>query len=255
MYDCFVYHYCLKFLHASCWVELEDHSGIVECWNKLIVYEQIKLYRLPFISGCLSIISSSANRSIFAWEWNASAVMTSLCDSQIMTYIVFPRLVTAIWYDIVTGQWPATSKEDNDDNDQVDNLVCEVLYVNWVDCVMGSWQYFGQLTEHCSQGRMMSSAYMMSRKNEQRLMSSSEQWYNRVDVMGREDEQLWCVRDFLCDTRILYCKSNFVLLLRLGYLKPFLAGSKKTRQGPGLRVGALCISRCWFRLTVVAGPK
>ena len=51
------------------------------------------------------------------------------------------------------------------------------------------------------------------------------------------------------------CKSKLVLLLRLGYLKPFLAGSKKTKQGPGWRVGALCISRCWFYLTVVAGPK
>ena len=51
------------------------------------------------------------------------------------------------------------------------------------------------------------------------------------------------------------CKSKLVLLLRLGYLKPFLAGYKKTRQGPGSRVGALCISRCWFCLTIVAGPK
>ena len=84
----------------------------------------------------------------------------------------------------------------------------------------------------------------MSRKDEQRLMSSSEQWYSRAVVMSREDEQLGCVRDFLCDTRILYCKSKLVLLLRLGYLSHFLAGSKKTRQGPGLRVGALCISRC-----------
>ena len=46
------------------------------------------------------------------------------------------------------------------------------------------------------------------------------------------------------NTSILYCKSKLVLLLRLGYPKPFLAGSKKTRQGPIWRVGALCISRC-----------
>ena len=51
------------------------------------------------------------------------------------------------------------------------------------------------------------------------------------------------------------CKSKLVLLLRLGYLKPFLAGSKKTRQGPRWRVGALSISRYWFYLTVVAEPK
>ena len=98
-------------------------------------------------------------------------------------------------------------------------------------------------------------AKMMSNIDEQRFMSSSEQWYNRVDVMCREDEQLWCNRDFLCDTSILYCKSKLVLLLRLGYLKPFLAGSKKTRQGPRCRVGALCISRYWFCLMVVAEPK
>ena len=69
------------------------------------------------------------------------------------------------------------------------------------------------------------------------------------------DEQLWSDRYFLCDTSILYCKNKLVFLLRLGYLKPFLAGSKKTRQGPGCRVGALCISRCWFCLTIVAEPK
>ena len=51
------------------------------------------------------------------------------------------------------------------------------------------------------------------------------------------------------------CKCKLVLLLRLGYLKLFLAGPKKTRQGPGWRVDSLCISRCWFYLTVVAGPK
>ena len=71
------------------------------------------------------------------------------------------------------------------------------------------------------------------------LTSSRTYWRNRwVDV-----------------TVSFNCKSKLVLLLRLGYLKPFLAGSKKTRQGPGWRVGALCISRCWFHLTVVAGPK
>ena len=72
-----------------------------------------------------------------------------------------------------------------------------------------------------------------------------EQCYSRIDVMSSVDG----------NTSILYCKSKLVLLLRLGYLKPFLAGCKKTRQAPGCRVGALHISRCWFYLTVVAGPK
>ena len=49
--------------------------------------------------------------------------------------------------------------------------------------------------------------------------------------------------------------ASWVLHLRIGLLKFFLAGSKKTRQGPGWRVGALGISRCWFYLTVVAVPK
>ena len=71
------------------------------------------------------------------------------------------------------------------------------------------------------------------------LTSSRIDWRNRwVDVIVSFD-----------------CKCKLVLLLRLGYLKPFLAGSKKTRQGPRCRVGALCISRCWFYLTVVAEPK
>ena len=100
-------------------------------------------------------------------------------------------------------------------------------------------------------------ALMMMLKHSWRTEFDDQCWadWQTVDVMGREDEQLWCDRDFLCDTSILYCKSKLVLLLRLGYLKPFLAGSKKTRQGPGCRAGALHISRCWFSLTVVAEPK
>ena len=62
--------------------------------------------------------------------------------------------------------------------------------------------------------------------------------------------------DWWVDVTVSFnCKCKLVLLLRLGYLKPFLAGSKKTRQGPGCRVGALCISKCWFCLTVVVEPK
>ena len=57
------------------------------------------------------------------------------------------------------------------------------------------------------------------------------------------------------ETANFNCKCKLVLHLRLEYLKPFLAGSKKTRQGPGWRVGALYISRCWFYLTVVSVPK
>ena len=76
-----------------------------------------------------------------------------------------------------------------------------------------------------------------------------------------DDQQYWPATEQIeetddVDVTVSFnCKSKLVLLLRLGYLKPFLTGSKKTRQGPECRVGALCISRCWFYLTVVAGPK
>ena len=76
-----------------------------------------------------------------------------------------------------------------------------------------------------------------------------------------DDQQYWPATEQIEETddvdvtMSFNCKSKLVLLLRLGYLKPFLVGSKKTRQGPGCKVGALCISRCWFYLTVLAGPK
>ena len=76
----------------------------------------------------------------------------------------------------------------------------------------------------------------------QRLINSRSDWRDR-----------WCWRDTV--TVSFNCNCKLVLLLRLGYLKPFLAGSKKTRQGPGCRVGALYINRCWFCLTVVAEPN
>ena len=74
---------------------------------------------------------------------------------------------------------------------------------------------------------------------------------NRIDWRDR-----WCWCDWWDDVTVSFnCKCKLILHMRLGYLKPFLAGSKKIRQGPGWRVGALCISRCWFYLMVVAGPK
>ena len=76
---------------------------------------------------------------------------------------------------------------------------------------------------------------------------------------GWWDEQrrwaAWMYQRVLVWHKYTVCKSKLVLLLRLGYLSHFLAGPKRTRQGPGLRAGALFISRCWFRLTVVAGQN
>ena len=79
----------------------------------------------------------------------------------------------------------------------------------------------------------------------------------RIETSCWEDADWRDARDKCwCDVTVsLNCKCKLDLHLRLGYLKPFLAGSKKTRQGPVWRVGALCISRCWFYLTIVGSPK
>ena len=97
-------------------------------------------------------------------------------------------------------------------------------------------------------------------------MTSSEEWWSEKTVSSIDDEQMsmswgsWQqikeTSDWWDDVTVSFnLKSKLVLLLRLWYLKPFLAGSKKTRQGPGYRVGALHISRCWFYLTIVTEPK
>ena len=87
--------------------------------------------------------------------------------------------------------------------------------------------------------------------HEQRWAVVQKSWWDEQ----RRWTALICQRSLVGYMNLLYYKSKLDLLLRLGYLKPFLAGSKKTRQGPGCRVGPLCISRCWFYLTVVAEPK
>ena len=125
---------------------------------------------------------------------------------------------------------------------------------------------------------------MTSSKDDEQLTSNSrdeqtlmtwQYWRAGVDEQRRlrsvlqqcwwewwaDDQQYWPAAEQIeetddVDVTVSFnCKSKLVLLLRLWYLKLFLAGSKKTRQDPGCRVGALCISRCWFYLTVVAGPK
>ena len=150
-------------------------------------------------------------------------------------------------------RWTCSRRQDQQPSELDNGDYTTVIYLQqktwWLD---DSWHGNSRLDMWIDKA---SWAVVKWAEIDQRFMSSCEQCYSRIDVMSGEDEQLWCVRDFLCDTRILYCKSKFVLLLRLGYLKPFLAGSKKTRQGPGCRIGALCINRCWFCLTVVAGPK
>ena len=94
--------------------------------------------------------------------------------------------------------------------------------------------------------------------------SHDEQWRGRAAVLMRVLSRWLAVltssrtdwRNRWVDVTVsFHCKCKLVLLLRLGYLKPFLAWSKKTRQGPGCRVGALCISRFWFFLNGCSRTK
>ena len=88
------------------------------------------------------------------------------------------------------------------------------------------------------------------------LMRVMSRWSTVLTNSRTDWRDGWCRCDWWDDVTVSFnCESKLVLLLRLEYLKPFLAGSKKTRQGLGWRVGALCISRCWFYLMVVAVPK
>ena len=133
---------------------------------------------------------------------------------------------------MLTWQWPAglmtwlMSRPMTNSSDQKQALMSSIDEQRW-------WE------EDDQQWRMM----IREEDEQQRLTNNKTDWRDR-----------WCWCDWWNDVTVSFnCKSNLVLLLRLGYLKSFLAGSKKTRQGPGFRVGALCISRCWFHLTVVAG--
>ena len=83
---------------------------------------------------------------------------------------------------------------------------------------------------------------------------NDQQYLWAAEIDEQIDKQRMMSRDRLSNIGI-WLLARRILHLRIGILKPFLVGSKKTRQGPGWRVGALCISRCWFYLTVVADPK
>ena len=92
---------------------------------------------------------------------------------------------------------------------------------------------------------------------------SSPWWLGSIEEQvccSSDNQQYWSAADWRDKwwsnvTISFIVNASLTCFLRLGYLKPFLVGSKKTRQGPRLRVGALYISRCWFCLTVVAGQK
>ena len=72
----------------------------------------------------------------------------------------------------------------------------------------------------------------MNNVDDERMSMSSDSWQQIEEISDID----------LIDEMIV--NASLSCFLRLGYLKPFLAGSKKTRQGLGCRVGALCISRC-----------
>ena len=113
--------------------------------------------------------------------------------------------------------------------------------------------------------RLLSSSEQMNKMTEALMLINNEDWEVCCSSIDEKFEQMISSIDqqqnrlkrhmMLMWTMSLNCKCKLELHLRLGYLKPFLAESKKTRQGPGCKVVALCISRCWFYLTVVAIPK
>ena len=145
---------------------------------------------------------------------------------------------TTVWYDMTN------------DSDKLMTLTVLTQWDMWID--EASWVEVNKL-------RLTRDSWAAVSKWTRWMMSSVTaelMWW--AEMMSSVDD----VTEIACvwwhgygNTSILYYKSKLVLLLRLGYLKHFLAGSKKTRQGPGCRVGALHISRCWFYLMVVVGPK
>ena len=131
--------------------------------------------------------------------------------------------VTAVWYDMTN------------DSERLMTLTVLIQWDMWID--KASW------AEVNKQRLTRDSWAAVSSVDDGQMSMSWDSWQQETS-------------DWWVDVTISFdCKCKLVLLLRLGYLKPFLAGSKKTRQGPGCRVGALHISRCWFYLTVVAKPK
>ena len=134
---------------------------------------------------------------------------------------------------LIRELWPAVKMMSSVDEQLTNN--------NRDEQTLMTWQYWRAGVDE--QRRLRSGCSSIDESVEQ-MISSIDQQQNRLK---RKMMLMWTVS--------LNCKCKLDLHLRLGYLKPFLAGSKKTRQGPRWRVGALCISRCWFCLTVVAEPK
>ena len=136
----------------------------------------------------------------------------------------------------------------------------------WEQVLMSSWPADEVLTKGCLVAVLIKSRDWWLVIGAVWWLDSEQRWWWAEIMSNVDDEQMSMSRDswqqiketsdWWDDVTVSFnLKSKLVLLLRLGYLKPFLAGSKKTRQGPGCRVGAIHISRCWFYLTVVVGPK
>ena len=136
----------------------------------------------------------------------------------------------------------------------------------WEQVSMRSWPTDEVLTKGCLAAVLIKRRDWWSMIGAVWWLDSEQRWW-WAEIMSKvDDEQMSMSRDswqqiketsdWWDDVIVSFnLKSKILLLLRLGYLKPFLVGSKKTTKGPGCRVGALHISRCWFYLTVVAGPK
>ena len=63
-------------------------------------------------------------------------------------------------------------------------------------------------------------------------------------MLTDSDEQRLTSKDRCAEIHEKRLIASEILHLRIGLLKPFLVGAKKTRMGPVMRVGALIIGWC-----------
>ena len=133
-----------------------------------------------------------------------------------------------------TSWWQAISKEDNDDDDKFDCCLKNSLTVWFVKIFVWLIEY-GMCDSDTFSKRHDDNVTRWLGSIEEQLLMIREDW---AVCCRREwwadDQQYWPAAEQIEETSDVdvsvsfNCKSKLVLLLRLGYLKPFLAGSKKT---------------------------
>ena len=99
---CHVIHYEILML----WQEVLTSRWSMTRFLSSSWYENDQHYRMPFIPGCLSVISSLVKGLyLLGSKVHLTTVTTSLCDSLTVTYIdlivtAIHMTVTAVWYDM-----------------------------------------------------------------------------------------------------------------------------------------------------------